>query len=482
MGRIILKQLNQGGIAPSKYEGRANSVAEMVGLNIHDVPGVISANQALAKETSTTIDAFVKTVVVCSDGKVYGFSSTSGKIWERATDGTWSLVYTTVPAAGGAGCLGAIQYNDHLYWATESRLHRTLIGGAGMWTTDVELDWQTFASTDTEYHPMLVMDNRLYIGDGSNVAQVRYDVVLDTTLFSSQALRILSSQRVKCLGKLSFDLLVGSTVDSNISKSTIYRWNRWSDSWNIEDEIEEVGINAFIPVDNYVLVSAGVNGNIYSYDGRELKLYYQVPGTYNDSSKAVVHPNATVYFQGKPLFGLSTVAGTPTNMGVYSLATKHPDLYPRILNLEFVPSHGKLNTVEIGAMAVRGNDLFVSWKDGSTYGIDKISYAAKRDNVYFISRVMTLDRNQEDNLSRIVIPYVTIPTGCSIELYIKATHASDWTQLTNLVNDTDLKLYVLEETYTGVNFQLKLVLRTSANASPVIESVNITMNAQNGEQ
>lgn len=477
MGRITLRQFNQGGIAPSKYEGRANSVAEMVGINIHDIPGVFFANFALTKETSTTIDSFVKEILVCSNDKVYAFSSTTGKVWERATNGTWSLVHTTTPAAGGAGCLGAAEYNGYIYWATESRLHRIAVADTGDWAANAVEDYQTFAQTDSEFHPMLVMDNRLYIGDGSNLCQLRYDGA--SYQFTAEALRIYPPQRIKCLGKLDFDILIGSIVDNFVNKSTIYRWNRYSDSWNVEDEIEEVGINAFIPMDNNVLVSAGVNGNIYAYGGQVLELAYQIPGDYDSSNKAIVHPDATAYFNGKPVFGLSTSSGTPTKMGVYSLATKNPQLYPRVLNLEYVISQDKVNTIEIGSVSVRGNDLFVSWKDGTTYGVDKISSTTRYDGAYFVSRVMTVDRNLEDNFEKIYAAYASLPESCDIEIYIKRSHEASWpAEPINLVDEEDLKQMVCDEIEQGINYQLKVVLRTSGANTPIVESVNIDVNTE----
>ena len=476
MSKIVLRQFNQGGIAPSKYEGRANSLAESVGVNFHDVPGVFFANWALSKESSTTIDSLVKVMVVSSDNKVYAFSSTSGKVWARATNGTWSLVYTTSPETGAAGCLGAVEYNGYIYWATQSRLHRIAVADTADWATNAVPDWKDFLIGDAEYHPMLVMDNRLYIGDGSNLVQVRYDSDLDDTLFTGNALRIYPPQRIKCLAKLDFDILIGSVVDSYVNKSTIYRWNRYSDSWIVEDELDSLSINAFIPVDNYVLISAGVNGEIFSYDGQFMELIYQLPGIYSSAAQVTIHPEATAYYLGKPIFGVSNVTGNPVSQGVYSLATKNPALYPRVLNLEYVISTGHTSSIEIGAIEVRGNELFVAWKDGTSYGVDKISTTTRYNGAYIVSRIMTIDRDLEDNLHSIIAEYASMPSGCSLSAYLKASHASSWGTAIALTDDTVKKIAYSDEMKVGTNFQLKIVFNTTGIYTPEVEAVKIEVN------
>lgn len=63
--------------------------------------------------------------------------------------------------------------------------------------------------------------------------------------------------KITCFGSASTDLLIGTTTFTNSEKTQIYRWNTWSESWTISDEIPERGINSFMSVDNAILVQAG---------------------------------------------------------------------------------------------------------------------------------------------------------------------------------------------------------------------------------
>lgn len=93
---MILFPQGYKGLADSKWSGPQGSVAKSVGIDSHSKPGVITVNQALAKDSGATIDALCKTALPLSDGSKLWFSSESGKIW-RDVDGTYTLVHTLVP-------------------------------------------------------------------------------------------------------------------------------------------------------------------------------------------------------------------------------------------------------------------------------------------------------------------------------------------------------------------------------------------------
>jgi hypothetical protein len=139
----------------------------------------------------------------------------------------------------------------------------------------------------------------LYIGDANLLAQV------EESTFTADALDIAEPLRIKCLGKISTDVLIGTYVDDHITKSQVFRWNTYSVSFTTSDEIPEVGINCFIPGDNVVYVQAGIQGNIYVYNGEQLQLYKRIPGEYSPTEYGRMFPNAAANFNGKILMGFS---------------------------------------------------------------------------------------------------------------------------------------------------------------------------------
>jgi hypothetical protein len=470
---VLITNWNNGGLADSKWSGVADSLYRMVGVDVHSEPAVLKAEQKLTKDSGSTVSEFVKWQVTSSNGNTYHFSSQSGKIWERNSSGTWSLVYTVAPAAGSASILGAIEHNGYIVWATQSRLHRILAtnaNGAANWTANATANWQTFTNANSSYHPMVEQNLNLYIGDGNFLAE------WDGTTFTANALDIKSPLVIKSLGKLSTDVLIGTEVDSNITKTEILRWNTWSVSFSSSDPIEEVGINAFLPADNYVYVSAGRTGNIYVYDGVTLELFKKVQGDYSATATCIIHPDAVSNLQGQVLFGISNVAGNPNLQGVYRLG-RHSRNYNWIMDLAYPISERSggnlvLSGIEIGSIITRGEKIFVSWKNSTTYGVDILDYTNKLDGAYFESRIMRPDRYNFSTFTKFDMPYNSLPASTAITLYYDKNYAGTYTTPSSpQVTDVDRKIITLEEGVEATTLQLKVVFTCSGNNSPSLEAI-----------
>lgn len=476
---IPIEEFNKGGLADSKWSGVKNSFYKLTGVDPHSKPGLLSVSQKLTKIASTganEITEFCKARVVSSNGRVYFFSSESGKIWEIDTAGAITLVLTTTAAAGEVKCLGACEYQGYIYWATQSRLHRikaTDAEGASEWSANKALNWATFTNTDLLFHPMHVNTGNqvLYIGDANYVAQV------DAGTFSANALDLATPYRIKSLGQLGTDLLIGTWVSDVITQTQIFRWNTWSVSFTGSDIIPEVGINAFIPTDNFVLVQAGLAGNIYSYNGEQLVLYKKIPGDYSPTKYGSVNPNAVGNLNGDILMGFSNGAGDPCDSGVYRMAS-YDAKYPVIMDFPYPISErtsGELVTtgVEIGAIAVAGFNVYVSWKRTAsgptyTYGIDKIDYSAKLEKAYIETRVMHIKREEFSTIDSIVVNYQEIPANCGLDISISKNYAA-YETLTDIV-DTSRLISTIARGDEATTLQVKIGFTVSSNNAPSIES------------
>lgn len=470
MAKVEIKNIVLGGIADSDFLGGPQSVAESVNLDLFSEPGIVKVNQKLTKESGSVVDDLIKARVSCSDGKQYFFGSTNGKVWSRTTAGVWTLEATVSPAAGAAGVLGAHEYQGYIYYATQSRLGRVAVGSA--WSTRND-NWATFTNTDASWHPMKIVNLVLYIGDANYVAQV------DAGTFSANALNVGSPLRIKCLGRSATNLLIGTFYASTIVETQVFNWNTWSVSYTSSDPIPEVGINAFLDTDNLVIVSAGVKGNLYSYDGTSLDLYKNVKGVYNNSSKqATVHPNAVLNFHGLPLFGFSNVSGDPALEGVYSLGRSNRN-YPYILNLEHTISTGHRSSIEIGAICAAGDVFLVSWKDtngGTSYGVDVLDLTAKYASAYYTSRVIATDRVKLENFGPVYVPYRLLPTGTSIKVYAKKNNGS-LTEITETKDDTDRSMLFTDiDVGEAGKLQVRTELVGSGNDAPEVEETVVALN------
>lgn len=456
-----------GGLADSKFSGIAGSFYKSVGIDGHSVPGLLQVQQKLTKESGSTITAFCKVSVAASNGYTFWFSSTDGKIWARNSSGTYSLAYTTAPAAGSAGCLGAFEFNGYIYWATQSRLHRIAIANADDSWSGESLNWATFDITDSEFHPMAIQDLTLFIGDGHQVAQVD-----ENGVFNSNVLDISTPLRIKTMIDYDVDLLIGTFVANTVNKTQIIRWDTVSPSWNTLDTIPEAGINAFIRDDNYLYVNAGRAGNIYFYDGQYLVPFKKIPGTYSNSAYGLVHPGSVANLKGMPLFGFSNGSGNPADQGVYCLGSYSRD-YPKVLDMPYPISEGVTSSIEIGAIIVADFDLLVAWKNGSTYGVDKIDYTAKYASAYL--ETMMLAQNKRDDaktLDQVIAFYNSLPanTGVTFSYSINGAAYVAMTPVTNSIRAAiESKLSVGD---VG-SIQIKIAFTVSGNNAPTLEAIGV---------
>ena len=459
------------GLSDSKWSGIAGSVAECVGLDIHTNPGLTTVQQKLTKNSGTTVDALCLVRLSASNGYTFWFSSTSGKIFARASAGTWSLAYTTVPAAGTAGCSGAEEYDGFIYWATQSRLHRVTIAGADdSWAAGaVSLNWATFAVTDADYHPMAIQDLTLFIGDKNQIASVN-----SAATFDNNVLDIKTPFRIKTMIPYEWDLLIGTFVANTVNRTEIIRWDTVSPSWNTSDPIEEVGINAFIRDDNYVYVNAGRAGNLYFYNGEQLVPFKRIPGTYSDTQYGTVHPQAVGNYKGVPIFGFSNGAGNPAKQGVYSFGSYSRD-YPKVMDLSWVISQNVTASIEIGAILVSDFELLVAWKDGANFGVDKIDYTAKYASAYFETMMLFQeDRVQGKTIAGVVVPYNSLPANTGVTISYSVNGAA-YVAMTD-VDNSILQLLEAKLSLGDIgSLQMKVSFDVSGNTAPAIEGLDVIM-------
>lgn len=468
-GIIPIENFNMAGLSDSKWSGIKNSLYKMIGFDPHSKPGILKTAQKLTKDSGSTVTEFCRVAVSSSNGAQYWFSYTSGKIWELTSGGSWRLVHTTTPAAGGAGCLGAAEYQGYIYWATESRLHRITVADAddNDWATDAVEDYATFTVTNASFHPMIEQNLVLYIGDGNLLAQV------DAGTFTASALDIKSPLIIKSLGKIGTDVLLGTYVADTVTKTQIIRWNTWSVSYTNSDEIDEVGINAFLPGDNVVFVHAGTAGNIYTYNGETLDLYKKIPGDYSPTATSTVHPNSVANMANEILFGVSNVSGNPSDQGVYRLG-RHSRNYPYIMDMPYPISERSagafvLTGIEVGAILVVGSNLYVAWKNSSTYGVDKLDYSNKLSGAYLETRVMSVEREKLTTFQKFLVAYSSLPANTAVDILYDRNYAGSYTTTTE-VTDTQRNIIQAEEGVEASTLQLKLLITASSNTAPEIET------------
>ena len=458
-----------GGVADTKHSGIKGSFADSVGIDGHSEPGKIKVHQALAKDSGATVDGFVMYAIACSNGYSFWFSADSGKIWARSVDGVWTLAHTTVPTTGEAKCLGADEYNGYIVWATQTAMHRIPVGDADdNWSAGaITQNWNLFTVGNQNWHPMAQQDLSLFVGDSNLIVKVNSSFATDNA-----ALDINTPHTTKTLIPYDLDLLLGTFISDRVAKAEIVRWDVVDNSWDTSDPVPEAGINAFIQDDNYVFVQAGHQGRIYFYNGEKLEPYKRIPGIYVDGASNTqsvhVHPGSVGTFLGRPVFGVSNKSKNAAKQGVYSLGSYSRDYTKVLSGVEWVISQNKTEDIEIGAILEINQELFVAWKDGANYGVDKIDWSNKYADAYVESRMLfEKQRSEAETLGEVAALYTTLRTG-GISFSYRVNHG-DWTALGG-VNYTSINGVKTTISVPEVgSLQLQMGFDVDGNSAPEVE-------------
>ncbi|MEA3430189.1 MAG: hypothetical protein U9R08_02870 [Nanoarchaeota archaeon] len=466
-----------GGLSNSKWSGYEGSFYRSVGIDAHSTPGILKIQQKLAKISSTTIDSFCKVRIGASDGSTLWFSETTGKIW-REDSGSVTLVHTTTPAAGNAGCLGAFEYDGYIYWATSARLHRKTITDLSDWTGGVTEDWATFTNANTSYHLMTVVSKKLFIGDGNLLAMVEDD---SGHVFTANKLDLDAEYIITALDRYDIDVVIGTKINDKVSRCKVIRFDTVGSSWTSEDEIPENGVNSFIRRDNDLFLQAGDTGRIFFYNGSKAVRHSRMPGDWDHEKKAVIYPHSSAMFKGVPVIGVSNISDTPASnepllLGVYSLGSYSRD-YQDVLDLSFPISTGNTTgNIKIGGILVKGNYILVAWQDGSTYGLDRIDYSNKYTSAYMETMILSegAERVNKKTLSELIANYVSLPADCNVKFKYKSKHDAAYsTSYLTTVDDTDRNQLRLDSNSIAevMALQLKIEFTVKVNNAPEVESI-----------
>lgn len=412
-------------------EGRSsedqNGLDATSNVDIHSTPGVIQAQTALASESTTPNEACVQ--ATDATGKVYFFSTASGKTWERATDGTYTLRNTN---ANGAhiNAFYSPTLNKIIYCTT------TKVGHVVTATNTFTDTLGTFTN-GSSYHPMAEVNLTVFIGDGKYIASIS-----SALSFSANALDIPPQESATALKNENNYLLIGTIVGTNVSRCMVYLWDSYSSSWTTDDVVLENGVNSFIEGDNITYAQCGGSGNIYYWSGARMVFYYQI----RNVSTSHGHQNSTV-LNGKPLLAISTK--------VYSI-------YRRIGQNDVVVSEYTCTTGTIASIGVSGTNLFAS--TGSN--IDKTG--SNKATATFTLPVT------QGPLRTVFAVYRALNSGTiALESNI---NGAGWVSESGFTNDAVKYKYFLNNgiTYNGfVNFyQLRFTITPSGSSSPTIRFID----------
>jgi uncharacterized protein YaiE (UPF0345 family) len=452
----------RGGFSPEANRGARGAFRTGQNLDIRSGDNTLKCNQKLKKDSSTTVVDLVLTGFRASDGKQYAFGDT-GKIYRKATT-TWELVYTDtdgkITGASEFTFLFSGSYTSHLVWATQTKLKSIPLAtaGSGSWSTGIVTQGTFAVGSASYYHTMRVAAGALMICDGHDLAMLDYEGV-----FSTAGVSLTEGNEGRSLYERNGTIVIG-TEGSATQEGWIFTWDGIQDSWILKRPAQGDKVNTMIPLEGGMLLQVGSLGHLRFWNYSEVSPLMQVL----DSKWA--YPGGSCEFNTIPHFGMN--GGTKN--GVYSVGRINKNEVVA-LNLEYIPSHGKITGTDIGAIWKDGTTLFVAWKDSTTYGIDIIDTANKAIAVYeSLANDMGAPQYKKFATQLKINAKTAIPTGCTVTPYYKTPTDSDWVAMkceddneTMIAGDTE-RIFGMEA--YGATVEIKLVLTPSVNTTPEISA------------
>ncbi len=431
----------RGGLSDEDNKGLAGAFKYGQNLNIRKQGDTLSCNQAMAKESGTTVTDLIVAFVPASDGNTYAFGNT-GKIYKRTSGGSWSLEYTDSGAIKGAG-----EWNGYLYWATDTSLKKNALGAISTPTTVGTLNSAT-------WHTMQPNNGSFLICNNSDVAMVGYD-----NSFTSQALRLTPDARAMALAEIDGYTVVGTFKPNSDNQGYFFTWEPSSQNWVRKKKIPTKGINALIETE-ILMAQAGQNGGIYYADLTDITPLFLLDG-------ARCNPYGVDSREGLAYFGMFG----NTKPGIYSFGRTKKNL-SRVPNLEYTLSPAAID--EIGAIAWVGDTLLASWKNGATYGVDALSSTVKATAVYesldFIVPPTFVNPQLFQTAKLLMKP---LPANCSIALayrmnksgsFVTAKTADGSTSFST-TSATEAMFEIAEE---GKVYEAQITLTPYQNTTPEV--------------
>lgn len=419
-----------------------------------------SASVSASGGLTTIFRDLVRFWVKSSTGFMYGFGST-GYIYRVDTEHHWVVVYKDPDGAIKGAAEG---YTDDgrvwAVWTTDTKVKRKPLPGLSNWN-DVETVGGDLTSAD--WHTCRQVNGATIIANASSLALLGYD-----GSYTNNALDLIPGNIAKTLVERDGRTIIGTTRASD----------------------PDQGINAAI--DSEVPLSqVGENGEIFfanMFDSMPVKRFpgggkVNPGGVCNEVDQANFfewEETALSWIDKQSVGNLALFAvyGADSGYGgVWSLGRKDKDK-PFTMNLEYA-----LDADELGAVEVFGGVTYVSYQEGSDFGVKSTDPTTKATAVY-----EGLDWHSPVKGASAILPWnmvellcAPLPSGAALEVhyrmnkngaFVQAKMEGDVAQFTTVGAQKATFLVAAE----GEIYEPRVVLIPSGNNSPEVFKIRSYFN------
>jgi len=354
-------------------------------------------------------------------------------------------------------------------------------------TTDLEdAEFSTLYDilVDKDWHPMVEHLNFLIIGNG------RYLAKWDRAIYDPNAVVFPPGFECRTLAKFNEFVVAGCYRGASLSETEearLYFWDGISSTFNFYTNVTLGAPNALINAKGELVGVYGNKGAIYKGNEPFVDLVDKIPKL--TAGKILeVYPGAITQHEGRTLIGVSGVTddGSGLEQGVYEYGRQDQKL-PEAFNFPFIISTGTTQgtTLKIGLVKSFGDDLYIGWRDDTSYGVDKIAVG---DSAISGGTLETLifdggDPDGEFLPMTLVITFEALTAGQSVTSKYKLDRAASFTEgnTASTVGDTRIETPI----YTRCNeIELGFTLASTSNTFIKITEIRLLYDdlAEEGSQ
>lgn len=325
---------------------------------------------------------------------------------------------------------------------------------------------------DADFHPMIEMLNGIAIGNE------RYIAYFDGATYNPCRVVLPPGFNIRTLAKQNEFLVATCWRGASLAEAEEarrYFWDGTSPVFNYFNEIKVGAINAEINHNNNLFAVYGNKGSAFvgTEDPQEI-----IDGVPNLARGKVVqvYPGAIDIYEGGVLVGYGAVTddGTSLEQGIYEYNSQTSAI-PDSLSFPYLISTGttQATTVKIGCVKTFGNDIYVGWRDDSSYGVDKI---AEGDNSATSGRYEDRifdngDPNRVKQAIKIEIECETLTANQTITPIYKIDRVSSWTSGTAVSTSGTTSISEFINTMFH-EIQWGFILAASDGSYPTITAIN----------
>lgn len=465
ISQILLIKNFSGGLSSGSRRGLAGSFRWGQGLDIHSDPDVLKINPASTKKSgSVVVDLPLFGVTNTVNSNIYFFGD-AGKVYKNA-----SGTYTVVATYSGAQGAGFFSGTDKIFFTdnnTEYQLDPS--------NDSIEAGRELNSAT---WHPVEQFLDKVFIGNGRELISTdASDIDYDSDTVGG-GITVEFNYKIRCLKNIGDWLFIGCESE-NSSAAKFYLWDGVSEDWNYGRTLKgEDGINSVeVSDDGTVLINAGKQGRIYQLVGLDSALTkIKVIPRIEKSKTIEVYPGAMTNYQGAIRLGLSSGTSATAERGIYSY-TSHDKNYPKVLNMDYAISTGTTTgtTTQIGCLlSANTTDLYVGWRDNTSYGIDLIDGTGVQATAKYESLAHDAGRAfQRKHYKNFKITLArALRTGEVITLSYKKDGGS-WTDISTMDYSSDgaVKFKSFKPDIKARTLEIKLTYALSGSTAPEVDSI-----------